>query len=296
MEPQLNPQAFLTVTGRLTAMGRQPDGDSVHFVPDNAATLLRVPHASRLRPAQDGGVQLRIDGIDAPETHFLGQAQPGGVAARTAFLRLAGFSDVTFDEHGTVAASTPDAVPATIFVSLLDPYGRPVSYLLPGVSAEHPDGGVMQLDDALLLQTVNLQMLAGGMAYVTVYSSTPPAHRQLLFAQAQKAFDQHVGVWATDTTHQFTLADHASIGPQSGTLILPKLFRRATSYLDALTAGYSGPFPDWLASTITAPYHSDDDLVVRADGSAVRLHTLLQQSGQVVTCDLNLLQDVFIEQ
>jgi endonuclease YncB( thermonuclease family) len=267
MEPQLNPQAFLTVTGQLTVVGRQPDGDSVHFIPDNPATLLRVPHASRLRPAKDGGVQLRIDGIDAPETHFLGQAQPDGVAARTVFLQLAGFGDVTFGEGGTVSAAAPESVPATIFVGLLDPYGRPVSYLLPGIHNEHSDGVVVQLDDALLLQTVNLQMLAGGMAYVTVYGSTPLAHRQLLFAQAQKAFDQHAGVWALDATRQFTLADHASIGPTGSALILPKLFRRATSYLNAVAAGYTGPFPDWL-----------------------------HQSGQISTTDRNVLQDVFIEQ
>jgi endonuclease YncB( thermonuclease family) len=296
MEPQLQPTRFLTVRGKLTLAGRQPDGDSVHFVPDNPQTLLKLPHASRLRPAKDGGVQLRIDGIDAPETHFVGQSQPDGVAARTAFLKAAGFTGVTFDSGGTVTASRPVELAATIFVSLLDPYGRPVAYLLMGHEAMYTDGLVIVPDEALLMRTLNLRMLASGTAYVTLYSSTPVVQRKLLQGVAKKAADQQLGVWAADSTHEFTLAGHPSIGPDNQVLILPKLFRRATSYIDAQTAGFSGTFPEWMASTMNDPYHSQDDFVVRADGSAVRLHTLVRQAGNIITTDIDLLSDIFIEQ
>ncbi|HSW98341.1 MAG TPA: thermonuclease family protein [Candidatus Saccharimonadales bacterium] len=297
MDPRLRTNLFVVATGKLTTIGRQPDGDSIHFIPDNLKTLLALPHASRLRPAaSDNSVQLRIDGIDAPETHFEGQAQPQGVAAREVFLRAAGFSQVVFDAGGTVTASTPVTVPATIFIGLLDPYGRPVSYLLAGPTGEFKDGAVTALTEDILARTVNTQMLTSGAAYVTVYSSTPPAHRDFLFAQAHTAASKKLGVWAADTSARFTLASHASLGPDGHQLLLPKLFRRATSYLDAVAKGYNGPLPGWLASTISDPLHSQDDYVIRAGGQAVRLHTLIHQQGDVITADLNLLQDVFIEQ
>jgi endonuclease YncB( thermonuclease family) len=132
MEPQLHTNKFVVASGHLTVVGRQPDGDSIRFIPNNPKTLLTLPYASRLRPAKDTSVQLRIDGIDAPETHFLGQAQPQGIKSREVFLKAAGFTQVIFDDAGTVTTSTPQRVPATIFVGLLDPYGRPVSYLLSG--------------------------------------------------------------------------------------------------------------------------------------------------------------------
>jgi hypothetical protein len=139
-------------------------------------------------------------------------------------------------------------------------------------------------------------MLTTGAAYVTAYSSTPAAHRQFLFTQAKTAYDARLGVWAADTTKQFTLSSHTSIGSSGTQLLLPKVFRRATSYLVATEKGYSGSFPEWLASTIQNRYHSDDDYVIRADGSVVRLHTLIQQKDTTITTELDLLHDVFIEQ
>lgn len=296
MEPRLSAGTFLTVHGKLTIVGREPDGDSIRFVPNDLRTLLHVPNASRLKPASDGSLQLRIDGIDAPETHFLGQAQPQGVSARTTFLSDVGFRNVVFSTTGSVTASTPSQIPATIFVSLLDPYGRPVSYLIAGEEISQPEGTMGMLDDHTLDRTINTKMLTSGAAYVTVYSSTPPTQRAYLFAKAKLAKEKRLGVWGADKTNQFELVSHDSIGPDSQNLILPKLFRRATSYLDASVGGTVADFPTWLKSTITDKYHSQDDYVIRVDGSVVRLDTLIESRGNMITTQLNLLSDVFIEQ
>lgn len=296
MDARLQTNLFVTATGRLTVVGREPDGDSVHFIPDNPKTLLALPHASRLRPSKDTSVQLRIDGIDAPETHFIGYAQPEGIPAREVFLKAAGFSNVQFSDKGVVTASVPEQVAATIFIGLLDPYGRPVSYLVAGTSSAHKDSEVVQLSDELLAKTVNVHMLLTGAAYVTAYSSTPVAHRQFLFTAAKVAHDKKLGVWAADKTSRFTLESHDSLGPNGTELILPKLFRRATAYLDAKQKATVGTFPEWLQTTVNDPVHSQDDYVIRADGSVVRLHTLIQQTGTTITTELDLLSDVFIEQ
>lgn len=68
---------YLWITGELTITGYAPDGDSVRFVPSRLATLRRLQDGDRVEPdPDDGSVQLRLDGIDAPEKAFQGEAQP----------------------------------------------------------------------------------------------------------------------------------------------------------------------------------------------------------------------------
>lgn len=275
--------------------GRQPDGDSIRFIPHHPDVLRAMPHASRLRFAKDGSVQLRMDGIDAPETHFAGQSQPYGDVAREAFLQLCGFENVTYDRSGTVVGSEPHTIEATILVNTLDPYGRPVSYLLPGTSSL-ADGQLHAVTAAVLARTVNVAMLEAGAAYITLYNSAPPAHRATLRAAALSARKAQKGVWAVDTTNRFTLTDLQSIGPSSNTLILPKLFRRAVHYLQAVEAGYTGTFPRWIEGTTAHVYHSEDDSVIRPNGVIQPLHQIIKASGDRITNDLDPINDVFIEQ
>gem|GEM_PF-834201 len=296
MEMRLHTDQFIVAHGTLTIIGRQPDGDSIRFIPDKLETLQNLPHASRLRPSKDGSVQLRIDGIDAPETHFEGQAQPQGIAAREVFLKSAGFTTVTFDSSGTVVASHPVTIKATILVSLLDPYGRPVSYLLPGAQSTLPEGHLFVPDEKVLAATANIQMLKTGAAYITLYNSTPPSHRDYLRAITTAAKKASLGVWAEDVTNSFTLKNQLSLGPNGKQLILPKLFRRCTSYLQAVDSGFTGTFPAWIQGTATQTYHSEDDYVIRADGSMVPLHTLVQEKAEAITTSIDPLTDVFIEQ
>jgi hypothetical protein len=49
-------------------VGSEPDGDSVHFTPDNPDAFTTLHIAARLGPG--GRVQLRFDAIDALETHY----------------------------------------------------------------------------------------------------------------------------------------------------------------------------------------------------------------------------------
>lgn len=296
MELRLHLDQLLAVKGKLTVKGRQPDGDSIRFIPNKPEVLLKMPHASRLRFAKDGSVQLRMDGIDAPETHFVGQAQPYGDEARETFLQLAGFKAVTYDQSGTVVGSNPQTIEATILVNTLDPYGRPVSYLIPGVANDLPDGHLQTVSPTLLAKTVNVAMLETGAAYITLYNSAPPAYRTVLRAAASKAKQSKKGVWAVDATNRFLLTDLQSIGPSSGVLILPKLFRRAVHYLQAAEAGFSGTFPYWIEGTATQVYHSEDDYVIRKDGSMQPLHKIIHQDKNTITNDIDPIHDVFIEQ
>jgi hypothetical protein len=54
------------IKGSFAIMGTEPDGDSVHFTPDNPKAFDTLHIAARLLPG--GRVQLRLDAIDALET------------------------------------------------------------------------------------------------------------------------------------------------------------------------------------------------------------------------------------
>ena len=96
-------------------------------------------------------------------------------------------------------------------------------------------------------------------------ASTPVAHRGYLRDLAAEARKTGAGVWADDTSAEFALEDQASIGPE-GQLILPKLFRRATDYLEAVAGGFRGNLADWLVVVSTSSSRDEDDRVIVCGG------------------------------
>src|SRR4051812_47616433 len=97
--------SLLCLRGQLVVLGKSPDGDSIRFLPDTPALVGRLTHGDRADPSADGTLQLRLDGIDTPETHYNGQAQPLGVPARDELLAWCGFRDVQWS-GATVSAAT----------------------------------------------------------------------------------------------------------------------------------------------------------------------------------------------
>src|SRR5262245_27447488 len=110
---------LLCLRGQLVVLGKSPDGDSIRFLPDTPSLVARVRDGERADPSADGTLQLRLDGIDTPETHYNGQAQPLGEPARDELLAWCGFSDVGWS-GGTVSAATPERIPAAVLSALVD--------------------------------------------------------------------------------------------------------------------------------------------------------------------------------
>ena len=100
---------FLRVLkGKLTVVGKSPDGDSIRFIPAKPELLDDLYRGDRVRASRvDGSVQLRLEGIDSPETHYGKDAQPQGEPARDWLLEQVGFTDVVFDQNSTVSPPTP---------------------------------------------------------------------------------------------------------------------------------------------------------------------------------------------
>ena len=279
----------LCLRGRLVVIGKQPDGDSIRFVPDTPALLNDLRRARRIRPSRDGTVQLRLEGIDAPETHYQDQAQPLADPARDRLLKLCGFTKVRHRDQEVIAAS-PKQRPAAVLAQMADANGRPVALLITD-GALPEDGSYVGVDDALLERTVNAALLADGSAYLTLYESAAPPLRAALRAVAVQARDKGLGVWAADATAAFELRDQGSIGPE-GELVLPKLFRRCSDYLRTRARGET--LVHWL-QTHGDPGRPEDDLVVIGGRTAVRLSTLVEQRRNEIAFMADLLDLVFVE-
>jgi len=289
---------FLRVLqGKLTVVGKSPDGHSIRFVPSRPDLLDDLYRGDRVRTSRvDASVQLRLEGIDAPETHYGGDAQPRGDAARDWLLEQVGFTDVVFDQSATVQSATPTTIPATILSKGVDPNGRPIAYVLTGDDGDGlRDGAWVQLETARLDRTANARSLAAGLSYLTLYTSTPAPHRTRLRKIASDAREAGKGVWGVDETAMFRLVDQASISPPNGVLILPKLFRRCTDYLKDRQDGFRGTLPDWLVEVSASGSRPEDDQVLVGGRAEVRLSSLVKQLNDRIGFAPDLLDIVFVE-
>lgn len=293
--------------GQFVVVGKEPDADSVRFVPDDLDDLDPIYRADRIDPSNvDGSVQLRFEGIDAPEVHYGVAAQRLGRGARDQLLSWMGFTTVQFSPTAPdrVTAATPDRVPGFVLTKGVDPNGRPISYVVLDADAGDPSSGSGEalqggewrwVDDEILGRSLNHRLLQAGHAYLTVYTSTPAAHRRALREVARVARRARRGVWALDRTDDWVLETQADIGPgPDGQLILPKLFRRCTDYLKDVTRGFTGNLEDWLVARSTGS-RSENDLVLVCGNIEVPLSVLIQQRNRRVRFTPDPLDVVFVE-
>jgi endonuclease YncB( thermonuclease family) len=270
--------------GELVVVGKSPDGDSIRFIPRSPALLRSLEGGERVDPSADGSVQLRLDGIDAPETHYNGLAQPLAEPARAELLAWCGFRNVRWSGE-QVSAATPERIEAAALSALVDPNGRPIVLLLVGDDLP-ADGADVEPDVA---RTANFALAASGAAYGTFYATSEDAVREALLAQAVAAQAEGLGVWARDASADFELLTQASIGP-AGALVLPKLFRRCSDYL---RDGAPGTLPQWLRRRRGEPNSPDDELIL--DGEALHLSDVLRQDGRRISLLADPLEILFVD-
>ena len=95
---------YEALDGWILLPGYAPDGDSVRFFAKEPARFEALRRSRLLRRgATDGSVQLRLEGIDAPELHYAQACQPRGESARDALLAWLGVSGVQFAADATTA-------------------------------------------------------------------------------------------------------------------------------------------------------------------------------------------------
>ncbi|TME01387.1 MAG: thermonuclease family protein [Chloroflexi bacterium] len=288
--------SYLVMKGDFVIIGKEPDGDSVRFIADDRDLYRFLHRAYRIKPSRDGSVQLRFEGVDAPELHYGSAAQPLGAEARDTLLPWMGFDNIVYvnDQSTMVKSADPASVPGAILTQAAEANGRPVSYIFLNQQASQLEEGTwVNLQEELLKATINYRLLTSGMAYYTVYTSTPFVHRQLLHEASAAAREAGQGVWQLDTTSDFVLGDQSSIGP-NGQLILPKLFRRCTDFLKDVARGYQGNLSDWLI-WISKGSRNENDLVAINDTIELHLSDLLEQRNRHIVFKADLLDITFLE-
>ncbi|KJS63303.1 hypothetical protein [Streptomyces rubellomurinus] len=238
---------MLLITGSYRILGDRPDGDTVHFTPQDPGFWCEVPGEHRVKRDEFGGASIRVDGIDATETHYKGAGptfvhQPldkGAHAARDEMLSWLGFSQVVQDPEEKVTASTPQTVPGYILTSGADLYGRCVALVgrgdapMIGNSPKPARSGTrVDVTVAMLNRTANHHLLARGLVYPTFYGNLPEDLRADMAATAQQARDDKVpgSVWSYDETTSGVKIDSLATLTDDQ-VIVPKLFRRLADYV-----------------------------------------------------------------
>src|SRR5215813_15171280 len=100
------------IRGQYRIVHSEPDGDSVHFFPDDAEAFTKLHINAHL--GAGGAAQLRLDAIDALETHYTPPAHGASTmhqpldlahAAGAKLLDLLGFTNVVRDGEMVVSAT-----------------------------------------------------------------------------------------------------------------------------------------------------------------------------------------------
>jgi hypothetical protein len=305
-----------SVPGSYKVVGASPDGDSVRFYPDDPTVFQLAGMPVRLNA--HGGAQLRLDAIDALETHYTPprskhtwrQQHALALAAGDELLTRLGFSGVQRADDGTVTAATPDSTRGYILTRFADTYGRAVSFAYAGdragadggqatdAGSDEPDDGprvavgglpTVHLGVPELTRSANYQLLSAGLVYPTFYSKLYVDLREALAKEADRARAAHKGLWQQDVTHHgFDLVSRDQL--ENDLVILPKLFRRLAEFLSLDETGSAS-----LAGFRAFLAQHDDRLYTVPAGQSTGFDTLVHVRGRHVRLTVAPEHIVFIE-
>ncbi|CAM5640973.1 hypothetical protein SGRIM119S_04112 [Streptomyces griseorubiginosus] len=150
---------MLLIKGFYDVKGTQPDGDTVAFTAADPTEwdLVGGGLGRAVERTASGRAKLRLDAIDALETHYgayrVHQPLPFAHAARDELLSWIGFTDVQREDEN-VLATTPATVPGFVLTRGTDIHGRCIA--LAGRGTPPGDSGrEIDVDAALLRTTLN---------------------------------------------------------------------------------------------------------------------------------------------
>lgn len=221
--------SYFVIEGTFHVEGKMPDGDSVRFRAKNDANWKKL-RGSKIDCKKENQVQLRMEAIDALETHYLGCNQPWKCAttARTYLLKQLKIKDIVWNDKQTKVESAKDGTEGYLLSNEIEPYGRPVSFVYTG-EPEEDDGSEVFLDNKWVKKSVNYKIIKEGLAYPTYYENFYPEIREEFNKVTTKARKNKKGIWPLDKTNSGLLISAESITEDN--IVLPKLFRRLVGYL-----------------------------------------------------------------
>ena len=221
---------YKVIAGTFHIKGFQPDGDSIRFQATNQANwdfFTWETEADKNTKKK----QLRVEAIDALETHYEGYHQPRAfaLAALESLLDLLQITSVTYSLSLTQIVDANDGKSGFIASATTDRFGRPISYVFPK-TAPLIDGAVMDSSQLPVEESINFQLAREGLVYPTFYTTTDRLFAEKIRAVVARARKTKRGIWSIDRTSDFTLLDIRTL--QEDNLIMPKLFRRLVAFYD----------------------------------------------------------------
>ncbi|MFJ3791342.1 thermonuclease family protein [Kitasatospora sp. NPDC090091] len=263
----------------LPRQGPEPDGDTIKFKPDSPALVEGLPRPSGTPPQINGrGISVRLEAIDALETHFneTHQELAGANAGRDRLLELLGFTNVVFfdDQPNKVQSADQDSIRGHVLSNGIDANGRLIGFVYKGEPTE-PDGTPVFLDDARVDLSANAVQLTEGNAYPAFYATLPATLRTHLADVSRSARAAKVGLWPrskADPNGKATVPDLAAL---QQLVMWPKLFRRLVPFLATGAPDLTG-FDAWLRQD---PVHRDDPIFLLDRGEHGNLHDVIEAVG-----------------
>ena len=221
---------FTLIKGTFHVAGYSPDGDSIRFMAEDPSLWKRLSGPAAAVNAR-GHAQLRIEAVDALETHYSGYCQPARPAQAAAryLLSFLGIDDVVWDDTHRLVASASDGTEGYILCRSTESNRRPVSFVFAG-QADERNGSETILDPPLLKESINYHLLARGLAYPTYYNGLFSDLRRPLSAAVRMAREEGRGLWPLDRTNRgLSVAGLEAVTEEAA--IMPKLFRRIIDYM-----------------------------------------------------------------
>ena len=222
--------AFFLIKGTFHVKGYSPDGDSIRFRARNPDNWKKLSGPAAELNAR-GHAQLRVEGVDALETHYQGYHQPMKLARAACryLLSYLGIDEVVWDESQSRVIKAQDETEGYILARSTEANRRPVAFVFAG-GIEHRDGSEVILDESILNRSLNYGLIARGLAYPTYYNGLFSDLRLPLTRAMASARSERRGIWPCDlTTKGFFVP---SLEPLTeNVVILPKLFRRLVDYM-----------------------------------------------------------------
>ena len=222
--------AFFLIKGTFHVKGYSPDGDSIRFRARNPDNWKKLSGPAAELNAR-GHAQLRVEGVDALETHYQGYHQPMKLARAACryLLSYLGIDEVVWDESQSRVIKAQDETEGYILARSTEANRRPVAFVFAG-GIEHRDGSEVILDESILKRSLNYGLIARGLAYPTYYNGLFSDLRLPLTRAMASARSEERGVWPCDlTTKGFSVPGLEPL--TENVVILPKLFRRLVDYM-----------------------------------------------------------------
>lgn len=221
---------FKIIKGTFHVKGFQPDGDSIRFQADDQTQFDSFKFSTK--SAQKATMkQLRLEAIDALETHYEGFHQPRsfGIGALEKLLGMLGIGDLQYSLTISTIVNASDGKPGFIATDGLDGFDRPISLVFPPHVAL-TDGAILTSAELPIEESVNFRMCRDGLVYPTFYTTTDSILVEKMANTSRNAREALRGIWVIDHSADFTIHDLRTV--YEDILILPKLFRRLVSYFD----------------------------------------------------------------